>query len=394
MSGKTMYVITAVMELFMRLLVAVCVSNFVLHGFMAYEKFQAWNTLYIIVPVTGFFLARRFLYRHTKMMVTVHLLLLFSVVPMVHSSAEDAALVFVVTLLFMGVSLKQQSQAPLIPVDVGLILTGFILSDTLKSDSAAVIPAYSMVAYVICFFIYLNMKNINAFLAENAHAKSFKSDQALNVNTVMMAAFMLFCMLAMFIAPRLHIQDGVAVVGRAVLSVLVWLFRKIDMPTGGLELELEHNSKPSPADEGGGGMLMFGINEGSVILDTIAAVIGVVLALCMIVLLVKAIRRIRFEKISGTDVKEFIKPEFYNIHTEKDVKKKFFDYGMNNNERARRKYKKFVMKNKGRHTVIAVSAVPDNITRLAGGNDIMTQVYEKARYGNEMVTDEELKSLL
>lgn len=391
MSNRMMEVITIIIELVMRIIVAVCVSNFVVNGFMAYEEFQAVNTLYIIVPVTGFFLARRFLYNKGKIMTAFHLFFLLSVIPVVNTSLEDTTVVFLTTLVFMIASIKSKSQAPFVPADVGLILLAFILSSTLKYDSAAVIPAYGAVIYVICYFIYLNMKNVREFLNENAQIKSFRADQALNVNTVMMAVFMIVCIIAMFAAPRLHIQDMLAVIGRWAGTGIIWILKQIDVPTGGYELEFQNISKPKPADEAESVGLMLGTGEGSVILDTIVAVIGAVILLACIFLVVRAVRQIRFERISGNDVKEFIHPEFTDIKVTKSRKKRVFDLSIDNNERIRKKYKRYILKNKGKTAVISNSALPCDITRMAGGSEEITWIYEKARYSNETVTDEEMK---
>lgn len=391
MSNRMMEVITTVIELVMRLLVAVCVSNFVLNGLMAYEEFQAVNTLYIMVPVTAFFFARRFLYNHGKIMVGLHLLFLLSVIPAVNTSIEDTAIVFIITFVFMAASVKSKGQAPFVPADVGIILVGFILSGTLKSNSAAVIPAYSAVIYVICYFIYINLKNVREFLNENAQVKSFKADQALNVNAVMMAVFMIVCIIAMFIAPRLHIQDILAVIGRGIGAGIIWLLKRIDAPVGGYELEFENVSKPKPVEEAEPGGLVLGMGEGSVILDTIAAVIGIVILLACIVLLVRAVKQIRFERVCGSDVKEFIHPEFTDVKTAKSAGKRAFEFKGSNNELFRKKYKRFILKNKEKRKIISSSDLPCDITKMAGGSDEITRIYEKARYSNEIITDEEMK---
>jgi hypothetical protein len=388
-----MNVMMAGLELLMRILVAVCVSNFALHGFMAYETFQFLSTLYIIVPVTAFFFARRFLSTHPKLMMIVHVLFALSVIPAVHASVEETFVVFLVVLVFMFISLQAKSQEPVVPADVGVILLCFLLSGTMKSASAALIPAYSAIAYVICFFIHLNLKNVNSFLCENAQVRSFRADQALNVNVVMMAFFMLFCMFFMFLAPRLHIQTVLSAAGRTIGGAIIWLLSMLDVPTGGYELEFSNPNQTITEEDSGSGVFLLGTGEGSVILDTIAAVAGVILLIGLAVLAVAAIRRIRFEKVSGHDRKEFIRPEFMDIRVERAEHKKEREIFGSTNERVRKKYKRFVKKNKGKTTIIRGNEVPEYLTKLANGTDEMTRIYEKARYSNEIVTEEEVKQI-
>lgn len=389
-----MNVIITGMELLMRILVAVCVSNFVIHGFLSSESFKAFETLYMIVPVTGYFLARRYLYNHSMVMMLVHFLCAGSVILAVKGSPEETFVTFLVAFFFMILSLSSRRQDTHVPLDIGLLLVCFVFGTTIRVPTAAVLPAYGTVAYVVCYFIHLNMKNVNAFLQENAQVKSFRAVQAVNVNTVMMTFFMIICLMAMFVMPRLHIQMVLAYVGRLLWGGVSWLLRKCNLPTGGYEAEFE-NQEPKPApDEGEEIGLVLGTSEGSAILDTIALVIGAVLFITLIVMAVQAIRKIRFDKLDGTDKKEFILPDFHNISMKRVKTQKNEDvvFG-SNNEKVRKKYKRLVMKNKGKDTVIPRNATPRSITRLSGGSEEITRIYEKARYSNETVTDDEIKQM-
>lgn len=395
MSSRAIHVIITVLELLMRILVAICVSNLVIHGFLSSESFKAFETLYIVVPVMGYFFARRVLYKHSGLMLLVHILFAGTVILIVKGSVEEIFVVFLAAVFFMLLSLSSKSQDTYVPLDIGLLVLCFVLSRTTKVAVAAVLPQYSAVAYVVCFFIHMNIKNVDEFLQENAEIKSFRAEQAMNVNTVMMTFFMIFCLVAMFVAPRLHIQTALAYAGTFIWNGVLRVLRKLDFPVGGYELEFENpEQRPAMEDESGGVGLLLGVGEGSVILDTIAVFIGVVLFIVLIILAVRAIRSIHFEKIDGTDKKEFILPNFHNISVEKIKAKKNEEviHGTNN-EKVRKKYKRMVQKNKEKNTVIPKNAVPENITRLAGGNEEITRIYEKARYSNETVTDDEVRQM-
>lgn len=393
MSSRAMNVISVVIELIMRLLVAVCVSNFVVHGFLASEVFKAFETLYILVPVTGYFFARRYLYARPKLMLLVHFLCAGSVLVAVKGSAEEIFVTVLVAVFFLVLSLASQNSGSFLPLDMGLILACFVLGRTTKVATAAVLPVYSAMLYVICFFIHLNLKNVRSFLQENAQIKSFRAEQAQNVNTVMMTFFMIACLLAMFIAPRLHIQNIIRYVGVWLWNGILYFLQKLDFPVGGYELEFG-NPKEEQLSGEGEMALPFDMGEGSVLLDTAALVIGSVLLVGLIVLAVLAIRRIRFEKLDGTDKKEFILPDFRDFRAERvqEQRGEAPVFG-NNSEKVRKKYKRLVLKYKGKNTVIPRTAAPEGITRLAGGSGDITALYEKARYGNLSVTDEEVKQM-
>lgn len=393
MSSRMMNVFATMIQLLMRIFVAVSVSNFVIHGFLSKDTFLAFQTLYIIVPVVGYFFARKYLYRHSKIMILAHLLCALSVVVVLLGTPEEKFISCLVALFFMMISIASKNQETPVILDIGLLLACFVLRGTTKVPTAEVLPAYSTIGYIVCYFMYLNLKNMMAFLEENSTVKSFRSSQAINVNMVMMAFFMIACLIFMFLAPRLHIQDLVGVAGISVWNVIVWLIQKIDLPTGGYELEFKEVKPPVVDSEEEVGTLL-GMGEGSVILDTIAIVIGVILFIGLIILAIRAIQRIRFDKLEGSDKKEFILPKrkeqnVSHVHNERE---ETTIYG-SNNEKIRKKYKQFVRKYKGKENVISKNSMPETITKMAGGSEEITRLYEKARYGNCTITDDELKRM-
>lgn len=404
MTGKKYNVIMTILELLMRLVTALSIAGVAVCGFSATStldgveyimkpQYIVWNIAYTAVIVTICFFARRYLNTHPKLMVVLHFAAVLSVLVFAKGSMENIAVVFVIAAIFMIVSLKRKTDYPIAPADVGIILASYILGGTVESAYAAVIPAYGIIVYIICYIIFTNLKNMAEFVSENEDVKSFKADQAWNVNIVMLAFFMIVCLIAMFIVPRLHIQQILAYGWYYIWGGIVWLLRKIDAPTGGYELEFSQN-KPAIDDSMDSPGLYLGTEDGSLILNAIAVGVAVVLMVVMAVLIIIAVRKIRFSKVSGNDVREFIKPDFYDIITGKAAKPVKYEIVGNNNEKVRKKYKRYIMKNKGKNTVIPESEVPHNITKLAGGDEAFTKLYEKARYSNEKITDEEYNSII
>lgn len=392
MSSRMMNAFIWIIELVMQLMVALCLSNFIINGFMKYDEIHIFETVFIVIPVAGFFISRRVFQEKKKLMIITHLIALATPLYFAGKSEELSFIMIICGILFMVSSLQKKSQEPFVPLELGMIVAGYILSGTLKTANAAIIPAYCSVIYIILYFIHTNLINVRKFLIDNASIQSFKADQAMNVNIVMMAMFIVSCIAIMFVAPHLGLQKIIRKIGLVLGYGLVWLFRKIDMPTGGYEKELESKLTADIEEEESSGMLMLGTGEGSVILDTIAAVMAIALIVFLVVLAIRAIRQIRFEKVSGNDVKEFIKPQKYDISTEKKEHRKIFEIALDNNEKVRKKYKKYIKKNKGK-SKIENSYTPTQITRLAGGEEDITKVYEKARYSNEIVSKEELYKL-
>lgn len=385
-----------VLQVFMQMCVAVCVVNTFLHGFLNYERFQVGNTLYIGVVILICYIAKTCI-KKGKLSFLMHVAAVISVVFAVQGRNEDKILVMIPAIIFAYCSLKKENEHPFLPLDLGIIAACYVVGSSIPAESGTVIPFYGAIIYVVAFLIWYNIKNLNDFIMDNATVKSFNTEQAVNVNSVMLAIFMLLCALVMFIMPRLHIQTAIRMVLLGIWKLFLAGFHalNIQMPKGGYELEQSLKVKPEDESEELG--ILLEMSEGNEILDIIAAVFAVVVAACMLVLVIKSLKDLRYRKSQGNDVKEFVKPVFKRGVAGKKEKKPLFSFNVSNDVAVRKLYKNLITKSLKKGNRVDNTDTPEEISKsVIGWNDIameVTGIYEKARYSAETIANEDVETL-
>lgn len=394
--NRVLNFLLTVLQIFMQMCVAVTATNLLLHGFMRYETFQVFNTLYIGIVVLVYYLARSYVNKG-KVCLAIHVLAAVSVWFVINGSAEDKMLVFVPAAVLGFYSMKRTTQEPFVPLDMGIILACYFAGFSVKSESATVIPFYASVIYMAAFFVWYNIRNLNRFVSEHSRVKSFNTEQAVNVNSVMLAIFLLLCGVVMFLMPRLHLQTVITRALSGLWNVVLAAFHalNIQMPTGGYEKEQAMQSKPEST--GGEMPEFFEMPEGNVVLDIIAAVFAVVIVGCMMILVIKALRDIRYKKSPGNDVKEFIRPEFKKKEKTVRTEKKSSLLHPSNDMAVRRAYKSTVRGKLGKNQRVKQNYTPREISsEVLGWTDEIKEVtllYEKARYSDEVITKDEVEKM-
>lgn len=394
--NRVLNFLLTVLQIFMQMCVAVTATNLLLHGFMGYETFQVFNTLYIGIVVLVYYLARSYVNKG-KVSLAIHVLAAVSVWFVINGSAEDKMLVFVPAAVLGFYSMKRTTQEPFVPLDMGIILACYFAGFSVKSESATVIPFYAAVIYMAAFFVWYNIRNLNRFVSEHSRVKSFNTEQAVNVNSVLLAIFLLICGAVMFLMPRLHLQTVITGVFSGLWNVVLAAFHalNIQMPTGGYEKEQAMQNKPESTD--GEMPEFFEMPEGNVVLDIIAAVFAVVIVGCMMILVIKALRDIRYKKSPGNDVKEFIRPEFKKKEKTVRTEKKNSLLHPSNDMAVRGAYKSTIRGKLGKNQSIKQNCTPKEISSevLGWTNETkdLTFLYEKARYSDEVITKDEVEKM-
>ncbi len=392
-NNRILNFLLTILQIFMQMCVAVVAVNLFLHGFMGYEKFQVFNTLYIGIVVLIYYVAKSCI-NNGKLSFVIHFLAASSVLFMVNGSAEDKMLVLVPAVVLGAASMKRTSQEPYVPLDMGILVGCYLVGFSVNAESATVIPFYCTVIYMVSFFIWYNIRNLNRFVSQNSNVKSFNTEQAVNVNSVMLAIFMMICVIVMLIMPQLHLQTVITNVLLGIWNLLLAGFHalNIKMPTGGYEQEM---SMKHTSDHTGEELAEFlGMSEGNVVLDIIVVVFAVVVFVCMMILLIKALKDIRYKKSVGNDVKEFVRPEFKKKEKTEQKKKNFSVFHGSNELAVRKIYKHMIQKKLKKNQSVKKNHTPREISSEVMGwteeTEDMTVLYEKARYSNEVITREEV----
>ncbi len=394
--NRIIRVLLNILQLFMQMVVAVAIENTFLHGFMRYEKFQVFNTLYIGVVIIIFYITNMCV-KKGKVAFLLHFAAVASIVFVVNGTAEDKLIVLVPAIFLAYYSMKRKSEAPFLALDMGILVGCFIIGGTIPAESGIVIPFYGTVIYVISYLIWYNLRNLNEFVIEHGSIKSFNAEQAVNVNSVMLAIFMVFCCIGMYVITKLNLQNIIrgTLLGlwRGVLAL--WHALDLEMPKGGYELEqaLEAKPKHETSDLG----LMMEMSEGNMILDLIAAAFAAIILVCMLIMLLKSLKNLRYQKCYNSDVKEFVKPTF-NVrkNAEKREKTNFF-WNAPNDVAVRKLYQDLIKKKLKRGQSVDEKDTPCEITEgVVGWDDnsrILTELYEKARYSEEKISGEEVTEM-
>lgn len=381
----------------MQMCVVVPMVNILLHGFMRYETFHAVPTLYIGFVVLVFYLAKVCI-KNGKLSVIVHIIAIVSIWFVVQGALEDKLLVIIPAIVWFNYSMKRTTQKPFWPLDLGILIGTYILGTTITAESGTVIPLYCTVIYIISYTIWYDIDNINKLVVENGSVKSFNAEQAINVNSIMMSIFLVIMLTAMAILPNRKLQTLLNGFLLMTWKVVLAGFKalNIPMPKGGYELEQSLENKQEHYEEDTGG-LMLDMTEGNMVLDLIAVAFALVIFVCMLVLVLKSLKDLKYRHSKGNDVKEFVKPESLKREKKKEKEQKNFFFNTPNEIAVRKLYQAIITKNLKKGQSVQKSDAPTQITKNIVGLDentvAMTQIYEKARYGHEKITQDEVNVL-
>lgn len=397
-NNKVLNFFISILQILMQMCVAVSAVNFLLHGFMKYEKFQAFNTLYICVVVFVYYLAKSFI-TNGKLALVVHAAAALSVLFVVGGAMEDKSLVFIPAVILGVFSMKKTKQEPFILLDMGVLAACYLVGFSIKSESATVIPFYCSIMYMTAFLIWYNLSNLNQLVIENSSVKSFNTEQAVNVNIVMMMIFMVVCAAVMYVMSGLNlgtlvkaliafIWSGIVIVLRAIMPDIVKDTPKQDI---------------IPENVSGGGYhaenlpVMINTQDGSMTLNIMAFVFAAVIIVCMMVMIIKAVMDLKYKKCQGNDVKEFVRPDFGKKDKTVKSEKRIKTFARSNDAAVRKLYMNTVTKNLKKGQSVNLSQTPkeisDNVIGAGEGAEKLTFLYEKARYSEENIKDEEIRNV-
>lgn len=376
------------LQLFMQLCVAVVATNFILHGFMHYETFHAYNTFYIGIVVIVYYFTKCFI-NNGKLAFIIHLLAAISVLFVVNGAVEDKILVFLPAIILMSYSMKRKSEAPFILLDMGILVVSYVVGFSINSESATVIPFFATLIYIVAYMLWYNITNLNKMVSENGAVKSFNAEQSISVNSVMMAIFIVVCIIVMIISPYLRLEGIMWGFLNALWKLVILFFGmfKFDISDDSKKLaeRLEENKNVALHSEPKIGIEME-MTQGMIILNVIAGIFAAFICVFLIVMLVKAIRNFKYYKSTGNDVKEFIKPLARGDRVDGTRKIAGFTRANTNKDKVRLIYYKLIKsKNKKTKNILGLDTPVQMSQKYIGWDDnskIITDTYEKARYSN------------
>jgi len=311
----------------------------------------------------------------------------------VHIIAGAVLIIFSVSL---SVKAQKDNQEKMPIGLISVFIVAVILGNYLESHIITLAGMYCGEVYIILQVVYHNFSNVNDFIMMNRDRTTLPVKQMITVNSFIMAILATLCIGVTLLFSNSYVNKMLHSVGLlmkdAVLSVLRFFFSL-------LNYKEEESVITEPIEENGLTELQALAQDSasSDIINGILTIFGIVLVTLVVILIIAGLVRLiktMGSSRSGEDVKEFIlakeRKEF------RIRQKKKADREKSTNAKARKIYKSIVTKNAARcGNKINDSMVPADISKLYinGDQNLATDIYEKARYSNQQVTQQEVEAL-
>ena len=360
------------------------------------------SIILLAIPVVFLYIARRFIFNGFLLFI-IHLLL-YVVLVYIGNRANVVWSYSIVSAGLMIASIAFRTKNNLfetMPIGaVAVFIIAMIAEHYVESSLMAKVSLYAGLAFIFIQILHYNFSNVADFILMNRERTSLPISQIIGVNSLIMTILIFICGATAYLFGQRIIYIMVQQLGRwlktAISIILRLLLPKATMP----DVESIPEDIPIKNDL----EMLPEIGETSIwaeILNKIAFILGCILCILVIVFLLVKLAMLfmnLFKKMNVTtkeqDVKEFIfakdiRERSIRRRTKSDLDKKL-------NKKARSIYKAMVTRNASKkHNIINASMTPTEISNLYINQEreTVTSIYEKARYGNDEVTKEEITIL-
>lgn len=353
-----------------------------------------------VLPVFVLYIARRHVHNGVILFM-IHICAAAFIYIMGSTPAEKvvhiiAGAVLIIFSVSLSVKVQKDNQEKMPIGLISVFIVAVILGNYLESHSITLAGMYCGEVYIILQVVYHNFSNVNDFIMMNRDRTTLPVKQMITVNSFIMAILATLCIGVTLLFSNSYVNKMLHSVGLlmkdAVLSVLRFFFSL-------LNYKEEESVITEPIEENGLTELQALAQDSasSDIINGILTIFGIVLVTLVVILIIAGLVRLiktMGSSRSGEDVKEFIL-----IKERKEFRirqKKKADREKSTNAKARKIYKSIVTKNAARcGNKINDSMVPADISKLYinGDQNLATDIYEKARYSNQQVTQQEVEAL-
>lgn len=281
---------------------------------------------------------------------------------------------------------------------VAIMIIGYVVGSIQNMEVLMMVEAFLSILFVLLALIHNNANYMYQIFQLNKDKADFPAGQLKYVNKYVNIISIVFIMISMLIFYNGKygnmfslVQSGAYQIIRLFAKVFLFLLGLGGGDSGVKEPIKENKDSQDYLD---GTQLEY---TDSPILEAIAEAVGFLLILAMfagiIYILVHYIKNFNRTKKQGFDVVEFVKPE-----EEKEYIKKTFtknNYKESKSVKSVRKIYKMAVLRGTKGNIPNLSSLPskltkDNITEDEIKAETITQIYEKARYSEEKITEEEI----
>lgn len=393
------------MELAMQTMVFALVLMLIHIGFFSREDESVLKCFAVMgIPVAALFFIRGWC-KSRAVTIAVHAGVVLFAVLTAGDAVERVSYMIVITalLIYSGMLILNGKgrQGERMPVGmIALFISALFMGAMTECRPIEDCSLYCGTAFILIQVACHNLNNMNDIMLMNREISNFPARSMVSVNLFIMSMVGVLCAGAMVLVNNQYVYRMVEGLGSILIILLRYIFKFLLRKDEGPDIDEEPTAmeKPQADNELFAGEWHSGLLED--ILDGIAIIIGIVLIVAIIICLAAAfVRLMRRFKGAGNaegDIKEFILPQGINTYRIHRRKKEEDGIRGSGNARARKLYKSIVTKGAAKKgTSIDSNMTPEEISSrfIACGADEATAIYEKARYSDAQVSEEEVELL-
>lgn len=287
---------------------------------------------------------------------------------------------------------------------ISLIFIVYVLAAYTEKVLLMKLYFYEFVVFLFFYMISKNLENTEKFISMNQETANFPIRQIKGVNRTLLCFFAAVMLVGMLLAPRLHPEYITKQLGNLALIFLRWIFSLIQTKEISPEPLLDMGSSENqgygfPIEEAVPSklalFLQYVMEVFTVIFLISVLLFGIGFCLYQIYKRFYAIPLKAGEEKKETDVIT-ITESIPIFRKKKDLQEELGGYS----KKIRRHYKKSVKRRKGKTQELSPSLTPTEIEAVlehsikdAKEQERILVLYEKARYGKEECTKEELEEV-
>lgn len=263
---------------------------------------------------------------------------------------------------------------------------------------------YELIGFLFFYMISKNLENTEKFINQNLETANFPIRQIKGVNRTLLCFFAVVMLGGMLLTPQLHPERMASQLGHIALIVLRWLFSLIRTkelsPEPLLDLENSENM--------GEGLLLEEAvpSKLALILQFMMEVISVIVLIGLLLFGIGFSLYQIYKRFYENPLKTGEEEKKMDVITRTEhvpifrKKKELQEESGGYSKKIRRHYKKSVKRRTGKEQILSPSLTPTEIESALGSplmdgteQERVIVLYEKARYGKEECTKEELEEI-
>lgn len=387
------------------------VTAFTVIGFepLQYTKWEYWLCFWPCIPVVIFYFLRQ------KNLVNRSFYILHGIVfvLMVLAGRTDNEKFFIAILMLFIIGFSMQAKYRSTRPDkerpayylAAVMIYAYISGKVYGSDYVIMTAIVLLFVYVLLSVLHNNIFRMGLVYSENSKTANFPGRQLNKVNSFIMIitlVLMTLAMLVVFGIGKGHfwwLTDIIIVIGRIFIYLFLWFLELLG------KLQPKASSDKKEVFEEGEDILTYvtGNSDGNFekIMNAFIIFAGLMVVIISLYFVFKYLHYYMRKKEAvkeGSDTIEFIKNKDSYDFRKKTLRSK--EILKSNNEKFRQRYKKTVLTRIKKEKMSAPNNafMPSDITKgyitsEDSKSELITEIYEKARYSDEEISGEEMKSL-